>query len=172
MHRFPALSRLSSGQTLALTVDRGKEGAGSEPAPCTGDSPRDAPARRRVDHRHCARLRPGTKASVGSVPPDGVAVASSAPPCAGSSPPAGAHSLRIAARQPCGLRLGPEVAPPVLPLLSYCSSRFERPGPRSASGCHGAPGGKQTHATNLRDRGLGRAGPGSSGRIARRGRFA
>jgi hypothetical protein len=77
--------------------------------------PLDTPARRRVDHRHCARLQPGTKAPVGSVPPDGVAVASSARSCAGSSPPAGAHSLRIAARQPCGHRLGSEVAPPVLP---------------------------------------------------------
>jgi hypothetical protein len=46
-------------------------------------------------------------------------------PCAGRSPPAGAHSLRIAARQPCGHRLGSEVATPVLRLLSYCSSRTE-----------------------------------------------
>jgi hypothetical protein len=96
--------------------------------------PPDAPARRRVDHIHCARPQPGTKAPVGSVPPDGVAVASSAGPCAWvARPPAGAHSLRIAARQLCGHQLGSEVAPPVLPLLSYCTSRTEHALQRAGS---------------------------------------
>jgi proteic killer suppression protein len=35
----------------------------------------------------------------------------------------------------------------------------------------GAPGGMQTHATNLRSRGIGRSGRGSSGRIASRAQF-
>ena len=39
MHRVPALDLLSSSQALALVVDQTKDGAGSETAPGTGDSP-------------------------------------------------------------------------------------------------------------------------------------
>ena len=124
MHRVPAQPALTSSD-LALTIDRARMAQDQNP-PLAPGIPPDAPARRRVDHCHCARLRPGTKAPVGSVPPDGVAVALSATPervarhqlgpTRSGSPP-GSHAA---------FDSGQRVAPPVLPLC-----RAARLGPKT-----------------------------------------